>query len=607
MYKWFLFSLMLLCANISIAQTSKEKLASEYLGNKEFDKAAEIYQDLLDGDPASFYYYDNLLSCFIGLNQWDKAIKLSKKQEKKFPDMPQFVADEIWLLNASGKTEEVSGIKSKVMAKHGKAPDWMEAYANALMRRSLYQEALETYLFIRKQTGDEKVYALDVARLYDVTGNWKAMYQEAISAVANAAENLEAMQGLLQEHMSDSLQRETFKLMLADALKKSPGNESLTDLMIWYFTQTRSFYQAFYQLKLLDKKQGGDGHRILEMAEIALSNGYTGEALDMFQYVADLGESSIYSANGAFGVLKVRKQKIEEGNYDSTDVTALEVDYLELIKKGLGTDQQIASAKCDLARLEAFYLHHDSLAIAILTDLIKPGQHLSNAFIDECKLLLGDIYLFIGDYWEPVLLYGQVEKDMKEDPLGQEAKFRNARLSYFKGDFQWAEGQLSVLKTATSQLMANNAMELSLLIIENTGLDSNVFPLERFAAADLLIYQNRFSDANKLLDSLYTAFPFHSLCDDILYAKSRIARKTRQYADALVYLDKIVSIYGDDVLADNALWDAAQIEEINLANPQKAKVLYEQLITSYPGSLFTVEARKRFRALRGDTMPVPGP
>jgi outer membrane protein assembly factor BamD (BamD/ComL family) len=138
------------------------------------------------------------------------------------------------------------------------------------------------------------------------------------------------------------------------------------------------------------------------------------------------------------------------------------------------------------------------------------------------------------------------------------------------------------------------------------GLDSNTFPLERFAAADLLIYQNKLNEANALLDSLYTAFPFHSLSDEILYAKARIARKQHQFELALGYLDKIISIYGEDILADNALFDSGQIEELNLNDKEKAKAFYEKLITNYPGSLFTVEARKRFRSLRGDLRPTPG-
>jgi outer membrane protein assembly factor BamD (BamD/ComL family) len=44
------------------------------------------------------------------------------------------------------------------------------------------------------------------------------------------------------------------------------------------------------------------------------------------------------------------------------------------------------------------------------------------------------------------------------------------------------------------------------------------------------------------------------------------------------------------------------IYQYHLNDPAKAMERYQELMTDFPGSMFVVEARKRFRALRGDAV-----
>ena len=213
---------------------------------------------------------------------------------------------------------------------------------------------------------------------------------------------------------------------------------------------------------------------------------------------------------------------------------------------------------------------------------------------------MADAYLVSGDIWEAQLLYSQVDKDFKEDPLGQEAKFRNARLSYFNADFEWAKEQLDILKTATTQLISNDAIELSLMIQENTGLDSTTDALAEFAKADLYIFQNNLDKALEILNLFPFKFPKHDLDDDILFAKARIMEKKRDLPQAIKLYEAIVKLYGYDILADNALYNLARIYDFKLKDKQKAKETYEKLIFDFNSSLYSVEARKRQKILKDE-------
>jgi TolA-binding protein len=197
-------------------------------------------------------------------------------------------------------------------------------------------------------------------------------------------------------------------------------------------------------------------------------------------------------------------------------------------------------------------------------------------------------------------LYSQVDKEFREEQLGQEARFKNARLSYFNGDFQWAQAQFDVLKASTSKLIANDALDLSVFIMDNLNLDTTSDAISLYSAAEMLMFQNKFDDAFLKLDTLRRGFPEHSLQDDILYLEAQIYEKKRNWTKAAELYQQVVDKYKEDIRADNSLYALAQIYETRLNDLEKAKTLYEKIFIDYSGSVFAVEARKRFRFLRGD-------
>ena len=218
--------------------------------------------------------------------------------------------------------------------------------------------------------------------------------------------------------------------------------------------------------------------------------------------------------------------------------------------------------------------------------------------IDAAKLELADVLTFGGEMWESALLYMQVEKANKNDVIGAMAKLKNATLSYYKGDFEWAKSQLDVLRASTSKLVANDAMQLSLLISDNMEDDSTFVSLEYFAKADLLIYQNKYDEAWGYFDSILAINLSHALFDEILMRKAQISLKRNDFVTADSLLQTVVDFYGSDILADDALFLLADVNENKLGNIDKARDCYEKIIIDYSSSLYVVEARKRYNKLK---------
>jgi tetratricopeptide (TPR) repeat protein len=278
----------------------------------------------------------------------------------------------------------------------------------------------------------------------------------------------------------------------------------------------------------------------------------------------------------------------------------MQQDYVLLLDE-LGKSPFTIPLILNLAHLEAFYLGETDKAAELLLQAINIPK-VSLASQAECKLELADIYLFSDEQWEATLLYSQVEKTFKNEPLGHEAKFRNARLSFYIGEFGWALAQLDVLKAATSKLIANDALALSLLISDNIEEDSLTVPLSMYAKADLLEFRNHDSESMVILDSISVLFPMHAIADNVLFKKADIQSKNGKFDLAATSYSVIIDKYPFDLLADDAMYNLAGLYENQLNNKAKAMELYEKILTQFPGSLYVVDARKHFRALRNDAV-----
>jgi tetratricopeptide (TPR) repeat protein len=243
------------------------------------------------------------------------------------------------------------------------------------------------------------------------------------------------------------------------------------------------------------------------------------------------------------------------------------------------------------------YLNQTDTAIALLEEVLQlPNPDVR--FINETKIMLGDMYLLKGEPWESTLLYSQVEKALKDQPLAHEAKLKNAKLSYYKGEFELAQEHLDILKMATSREIANDAMELSLLISDNTILDTSTAAMEEYAAIELLLFKNQDDEALKRLDKMLVDFPNHSLTDEIYFLQGKIFQKRKDFQAAIAAYEKVEAQKG--IYSDDALFLQAQLYDFQFKNKEKAMELYQRILKDFQGSIYVVEARKRFRTLRGD-------
>jgi tetratricopeptide (TPR) repeat protein len=587
-----------------MAQTSTdEQLANQFYQNKEFDKALTYFETLFNKKSPQAYYTP-YLNCLLETKDFKKAEKIVKKQIKQNPENFSFMVDLGTVYNRSEDPDKAKSAWEQTI-KAIKSDEQVFSAANAFIGIHQYDFAIAAYLKGRKISQNNYPYSFELAEVYNIKGDKLAMIGEYLDVLETNDSYIQTVQNALQtsfnNNESNPQQNELLKMELLKRIQQSPDRTILSELLIWMQIQLKDWEGAFVQAKALDKRKKEEGARVMSLAQLFVQNESYDIAARAFQYVLAKGKSNYFYTDARRELLNASYQKITSSvNYATQELMDLEKNYQATIAELGKTADNIVLLK-NLAHLQAFYLHKTTEAIALLEEAIELPQ-VEPHIRATCKLELGDILLVTNDIWEASLRYSQVEKEFKHDAIGQEAKFRNAKISYYTGDFKWAQSQLDVLKGATSKLISNDAMDLSLLISDALAIDTNTAPLLIFARADLLAFQNKDELAIATLDSITTLFPNHALSDDILYRKAALELKHGKFTEAASFYENILKNYGSDILADDALFKLADLNEYQFKNIDKAKELYQQLLEKYPGSLYVVEARKRFRKLRGDTI-----
>jgi len=594
------FTLLFLGLNLAVlnAQAADPNLANQYFSDGEYEKAATLYSQLVEKERRSDYYFTRYIECLSKLKKWEEAEKAVKKQLKDQPENNTLYVVYGNIYEEQGKEAEAAAQYDRAIEKMASDYAAVIRLANMFLNDSKYDYAIKTYERGESLTKEKNRFAYNLGDLYRRKGEPVKMTEQYLNSLAADPGKLPTLQTIFARSLApeDILELQT---QLYARIQENE-NPDFIELLAWSFVQRKDFKSALRQYKALDKRLGESGQRIMRLADDASEARDYDAAIAAYEYImTEKGQASPFFYDSKREAMQCRRRKITEGfNYTQLDLTTLEAEYESFLTQ-YGKSHLSATIILQLAELEAVYLRNLPKAISLLEELKQvPGVRPN--ILARLKINLGDYYLMHGDIWESTLLYSQVDKAFKEDTIGQEARFKNARLSYFNGDFQWAQAQFDVLKASTSKLIANDALDLSVFIMDNLNLDTTSDAISLYASAEMLVLQNRYDEAFLKLDTLARDFPEHSLQDDILYLKGRIWDQQRNYEKAIPLYQEIAEKYKEDIRADNALYALAQIYELKQIDLEKAKEIYEKIFLDYSGSVFAVDARKRFRVLRGD-------
>lgn len=589
--RMLLFLLLFTMTSISFSQ---EELANDYFEKGKFDKALSIFQKLEKENQRNTNYKIKIVEIYRQLEQLDEAETYLLNTLNQY-DNPLFLVElgyNFELKNDPVKAEEYYNLANQKIYEN---PSYAYTISKAYENHSLLENAIFVYTKAMELNPDLN-FNIQLARIYGEQGNIEKMFNSYLDFIQENHSYIDHTKRSISGFISEDGENENNLILKSILLKKIQKEPNLlwNKLLSWLFVQQKDFRKSFAQEKAIFNRNPESLQRIVDLALISMEQKNNEVAKEILNYIIDKSQetNTVIKANNF--LLSIETNEVTDNDY-----TQIQAKYDQLFND-FGLNHQTIDLQLSYAQFLAFNLNKPNESILFLKNSLN--QPLSVQQAAQLKLKLGDILVFQEKFNEALIYYTQIQRSLKNSPISQEARFKVAKASYYKGDFDWAESQLKILKSSTSQLIANDALDLKLLISDNKFEDSTQTALKLYAKADLLAFQNRSNDAILVLNDLLANHKGETIEDQALLFQAKLYEKTNQYLKAESNYKKIMETWREDILIDDAIYMLAELYTNYLGQEDKAKELYEQIIFDHADSIYFVESRKKYRALRGDVI-----
>jgi tetratricopeptide (TPR) repeat protein len=585
--------------NVNNQRQTDEKIAREFYYKKDYEKARDLYKNLYE-NYGHVGYFNQYADCLILTGDYEGAEKAYKAFLKKNPNNWKSHIDLAYVYSQQGENDKAAKYLNKVLKDVPENKNSIIEFANLLRNRGFNEIAINLYNKAAKNPNIDYNFYLEKAYTYNSMldfENATECYLLYLKEKPDQYENVKSRLRVMMMYDLNGNVNDVVRMALLRKTQEEPDNEDYSSLLMWYSLQQQDYELALTLLKALDKRGKGDFENdIINIAAIAYDNRQYDISIDAYNYILKKHNEGVYNVDATVGLIRSEYGKAVTNNtHDKGFYEKLSGSIDEAFEK-IGYSKETMPLITIQAEILAFELERYDDAKALLNNALE--MNLSPRNKAELKMKLADVYLLTDEVWEATLLYSQIEKAMKNEPIAHEARFKNAQLRYFIGEFEWANASLKILKSATSKLVANDAMTLSLTISDN--LEYDTIGLRRIAKADYYIYQHRYVLANQMLDSVVAYNPNEVSLPSAFYRKAKIAMNEGNYEFADSLYKRVYEGYADSYIADEALVEDALLLENQLNRKEEAMECYSKLFDYYTASVYVAQARKSYRRLRDE-------
>lgn len=569
-------------------------LAKQYFADGDFEKAVVFYEKLAEKSPRRTDYLQGLVACYQQLERYEDAKQFLIKRLKGKSPHPTLLIELGYNYTLQDSIAQANSYYDKALDVIGENPNYGYALGYQFQKYSELDRAISAYQKAM-ELNPNMDYNFQLARLYGEQGNVDKMYRSYLNLMSKGKTSKSNILRSIDAFITSDAQsynNTTLKTVLLENAQKNP-DVIWNELLSWLFVQQQQYGSAFRQEKAIYKRmQDGNTLRLESLGKLALEENETDVARDVYEYLIRESNDVVTALDAELNLIE-----IDLANANKNQLEAIQRRYEALIEEH-GYKTQTLQLQVAYANFLTFRTNNPEPAIQILKNALElPLNQRGTAFI---KLALGDILVYHKKFNEALIYFSQIQQKLKNDILGQNARYKVAETSFYKGDFEWALTQLKVLRGSTSQLIANDAMQLSLLISDNSLEDSTQTALKKYARADFLAYQNKTQDAIDTLEDILQNHKGEKIEDEALLRQAQLLESQKKYEEAELNYLKITEFYANGILADDAYFALGELYRNILNQPDKAKTKYEKIIYNYQDSYYFPQARKYFRMLRGD-------
>ncbi|MEB8346573.1 tetratricopeptide repeat protein [Flavobacteriaceae bacterium KMM 6898] len=581
---------------LQISHSQDDFLAKQYFDDGSFEKALIFYQKLAEKNPRRPDFLEGLIACYQQLERYDEAENFLIKIIQNGNTYPT-------LLIELGHNYDLQGLSERALEQYETAleridenPNYGYVIGSKFQQYVLLNHALKA--FTKAMALNPKLdYNFQMARIYGEQGDIEKMYQSYLTLISNGSTSKSNILRNIDDFISSDPTNENnikLKRILLQNAQKNP-DILWNELLSWLFVQQKQYNSAFNQEKAIYKRDaGGTLQRLVSLGKLAFEDNATEDAKTIFEYIVNNGYEGSIKLNAELSLIEIDLLDADEKKLEAIDKN------FQQMMEFYGYNSQSLQLQIAYANFLTFKLDQPDSAIVILKKSLElPLNKYGSSYI---KMALGDILVYNQKFNEALIGFSQVQQDLKNDVLAQDARYKVAQTSFYKGDFDWALTQLKVLRSSTSQLIANDAMQLSLLISDNSLEDSTQTALKKYAKADLLAYQKKTKEAIAVLNDILENHKGEKIEDEALFKQGELLESLKDYEAAKFNYQKIITFYSNGILADDAYFALAELYKNIFHDPEKAKEHYERILYDYQDSYYYPQARKNYRILRGDAI-----
>ncbi|MFT3794716.1 tetratricopeptide repeat protein [Flavobacterium sp.] len=591
MKKRFFLYCCLLVSFCAFAQN--EQLAQNYFDKGDFEKAKLSYEELIKSQPGNSFYFQRLVESYQQLLQFDVAEKAIQDRMARYP-MGSLLVELGYNFQLKKDESKAKKYYQEAIDKIRKNPNEVYGIAATFEKKVLIDYALQAYQ-LAVSLEPKFNFNFQMALLYGQSGDTEKMIDMFLTEAFANPQNSIMIQNQLTRFMTEDGEASFNESLRKALLVRAQKNQDIfwNQYLSWFYVQQKEYGKAFIQEKAIYKRDPETFSNIVNLAQLSIEEGETETAKEIFNFILENTRDIELQIQANYYLTEMRINAAQPKDYE-----AIAAD-LALLLKQFGISPYSLSLQILDAHFLTFNLKKPEEGKTILKSALE--LPLSKYQIADVKMELADILLFEEKFNQALIYYSQIEEDLKNDVVGHEASLKSARTSYFKADFQWAQQQFKALKSASTQLIANDALEYFLLLADNTAADSTQTALKKFARADYLLYQNKNQDALAQFQTILKDFKGQEIEAVTLLRIGKTYEKMGDYNAALIQYQAIIDQHAESIYIDEALYFSAEIYNKQLKDPEKAKPLYEKILFGHQDSIYFVDARKKFRQLRGDT------
>ncbi len=570
-----------------------EQLAQYYYDKGDFEKAKVSYEELLNSAPSNTQYFLRVIDCYQQLQQFSVAEKAIQDRYNKYKQ-GVFLVELGYNFQLQKNESKARSYYDQAIEKIKVNPNDVYGIGNSFEKKVLLEYALKAYQ-TAMQIQPNYNFNFQIGMLYGQLGKTDEMIDLLLTESYKNPQNANLIQAQLSRFMNGETDSTAFK----DAMRKALILKTQKDqdvfwnhYLSWFYVQQKEFGKAFIQEKAIYKREPESLSSIVNLSQFALNEDDTETAAEILNFILLNTKDLDLLVQTNYYLMEIKIDKAQEKDYPAIDAE------LQQLLATYEVTPFTLSLQLIRAHFTAFNLKKPEEGIAIVKHALE--LNLNDYQEADAKMELGDILLLQEKFNQALIYYSQIQLDLKNDVMAHEASLKAAKTSYYKTDFEWALKQFKELKSANTQLIANDALEYFLLINDNTVADSTQTALKQFAKGDFLIYQNKKQEAITQFQGILKAFKGQEIEAVTMLRLGKMYESLKDYNAALSQYQQIIDHHGDGIYVDEALFFSAEIYNDEFHDAEKAKPLYEKVIFNHQDSIYFVDARKKYRELRGD-------